>query len=1146
MLKRLSSFRSGILTLIFFLASMITLTGCNAVFAANEDLEIPYSGGQKLDDVAVIDAGKTSRMNMVTKLTSDTTTEYSSDWQAWTYPGFTEDWAHGKSLTFPVGDKTFNDTWFIMRNVGSVSGQEIDIRADILRSKNKNSHDMLIGKRFGHMNIDARSASNGSFTEPLFVEIKFTIYKAGTNETLSIPSLFFGLTDFDIKASFKSPDIDISPSNLFIEKKGLFESATDDGDAYYNNGSLYYSTKYNIPDHGGDHAGDANVYMSLGKQGKESFSVYYGFGLPAGVGIDLFQEVHTVEYESDENGSITGIQNEKVAPDFSPVGSSETPNTNYYTSHWTCDKDVTLKDGSVISAGSAMQESDIKEVVVNDNLKFTVHHAPYLKVTYQWRDDIPEEVASELPPSKNDVESGVSYDVDRTRKVGDRVEEAKDGQQGYWTFNGWDNYTNSTSDTNAINPADPGSITITSDTTISGTWTFHPLYKITTEVENGSIDPNIENIEAGTSEETINYSPNENYELESITVDGESVDVSTYKDSYTFNDINFDHHIKVVYKAIPRYNVTYEWQGEHPDKSVPEGQTGILRDSTYTVDNTTYEVGDRVEEAKDGQQGYWTFNGWDQTGEFTITSDVVIKGTWTFHPTYNITTSVEGGTITPNINKIDEGESKTISYAPNPGYQLKTITVDGNNVNITDDNKDKTPFNNINSDHNIKVVYELIPELKITKTVNPSIVNAGDTVGYTITLEQTVNGAEARNVKVEDTLPEEITLIQDSLNAPQGATNIQKAEHSYSFVIPTLSSVNNNKVSFTYKATVAKGTSKDSLINKVKATAENVPEETEDEAEVKSVIPDATVEKTVTKDEKEINDENQVEYGDTVEYIINVKQTTKDAILRNLKIEDKIPEGLELVEDSISTTTTDEGDNASKDIEAKYEDGALIATEAELKDTLTIKFKAKVTAKTGEVKNIAILTGEDIEEKQDEATFKVKTPTLFIEKQADKKSVYKGDEITYTIKAHAEHGIALNAVVTDKLPSEVSLDESSINSKADSYSYDKASHTLAFNFKELSTEQTMSFKVKVTADVKAKQDIKNIATIKADECEEAEADASVELLPPIIKSVAPTVPKTGSETTKDNFSLSAPIISSAVAIFLLIAGVSAYITKRIK
>ena len=826
---------------------------------------------------------------------------------------------------------------------------------------------------FGHMNIDARSASNGSFTEPLYVEIKFTIYKAGTNETLSIPSLFFGLTDFDIKASFKSPDIDISPSNLFIEKKGLFESATDDGDAYYNNGSLYYSTKYNIPDHGGDHAGDANVYMSLGKQGKESFSVYYGFGLPAGVGIDLFQEVHTVEYESDENGSITGIQNEKVAPDFSPVGSSETPNTNYYTSHWTCDKDVTLKDGSVISAGSAMQESDIKEVVVNDNLKFTVHHAPYLKVTYQWRDDIPEEVASELPPSKNDVESGVSYDVDRTRKVGDRVEEAKDGQQGYWTFNGW-----------------------------------------------------------------------------------------------------------------------------------------------------------------------------DQTGEFTITSDVVIKGTWTFHPTYNITTSVEGGTITPNINKIDEGESKTISYAPNPGYQLKTITVDGNNVNITDDNKDKTPFNNINSDHNIKVVYELIPELKITKTVNPSIVNAGDTVGYTITLEQTVNGAEARNVKVEDTLPEEITLIQDSLNAPQGATNIQKAEHSYSFVIPTLSSVNNNKVSFTYKATVAKGTSKDSLINKVKATAENVPEETEDEAEVKSVIPDATVEKTVTKDEKEINDENQVEYGDTVEYIINVKQTTKDAILRNLKIEDKIPEGLELVEDSISTTTTDEGDNASKDIEAKYEDGALIATEAELKDTLTIKFKAKVTAKTGEVKNIAILTGEDIEEKQDEATFKVKTPTLFIEKQADKKSVYKGDEITYTIKAHAEHGIALNAVVTDKLPSEVSLDESSINSKADSYSYDKASHTLAFNFKELSTEQTMSFKVKVTADVKAKQDIKNIATIKADECEEAEADASVELLPPIIKSVAPTVPKTGSETTKDNFSLSAPIISSAVAIFLLIAGVSAYITKRIK
>ena len=248
-----------------------------------------------------------------------------------------------------------------------------------------------------------------------------------------------------------------------------------------------------------------------------------------------------------------------------------------------------------------------------------------------------------------------------------------------------------------------------------------------------------------------------------------------------------------------------------------------------------------------------------------------------------------GGIIDGNITDIDAGQSKTINYSPNVGYQLKTITVDGQDVEIADANKDKTPFNNINSDHDIRVVYELIPKLKITKTADPTVVNAGDTVNYTIVLEQTVNGAEARDVKVEDQLPEGLTLVQDSLAVPQGATAVIKAEHSYSFIIPSISG---NKITFTYQATSDKTLDSNALINTVKAKGSNTPQEVQDTAEVTPVKPDATIAKAVSK--------QQVKKGDEVEYTITIKQTTNGAILRNMNMTDRIPAGLEVIEDSIS------------------------------------------------------------------------------------------------------------------------------------------------------------------------------------------------------------------------------------------------------
>ena len=75
------------------------------------------------------------------------------------------------------------------------------------------------------------------------------------------------------------------------------------------------------------------------------------------------------------------------------------------------------------------------------------------------------------------------------------------------------------------------------------------------------------------------------------------------------------------------------------------------------------------------------------------------------NPKYRIDTEVINGTIDPAITEIVEGDTKTITYKPKDGYVLKSITVDGVEVDISKYPNSYT-FSNINQDHKIKVVYE--------------------------------------------------------------------------------------------------------------------------------------------------------------------------------------------------------------------------------------------------------------------------------------------------------------------------------------------------------------------------------------------------------------------------------------------------------
>lgn len=83
---------------------------------------------------------------------------------------------------------------------------------------------------------------------------------------------------------------------------------------------------------------------------------------------------YTVTYEPEEpGGQVTGISSEKVNEGENPSGSKAEADEGYTVSHWTTDQDVTLEDNTKIKAGETISDEQIKQVVVDKNMKFIVH-----------------------------------------------------------------------------------------------------------------------------------------------------------------------------------------------------------------------------------------------------------------------------------------------------------------------------------------------------------------------------------------------------------------------------------------------------------------------------------------------------------------------------------------------------------------------------------------------------------------------------------------------------------------------------------------------------------------------------------------------------------------------------------------------------
>lgn len=485
-------------------------------------------------------------------------------------------------------------------------------------------------------------------------------------------------------------------------------------------------------------------------------------------------------------------------------------------------------------------------------------------------------------------------------------------------------------------------------------------------------------------------------------------------------------------------------------------------------------------------------------GEFTaenvIITDEIPDGTTLVKDSISDGGKERNGVIEWNVGNIEPGQAnaKTVSFQ----VKLDPITVattwkngasavyDNNPDNPTDPKDPKTPV-----DSNIVEIEGDVPALVIEKSqqkndeapATPILVNAGDTITYSLTVSN--NGkAAAKDVVVKDPVPEGLELVENSIS--DGGT---VKDGVITWNLGTLSAGASKSV--TFKVTVPKVTEATTWINAASTTYSN-REDPEDpipsnEVESKTDVPHLVIEKEQQKGEGDLTkDLMEVNGKDVVTYYVTVTNDG-NAEAKDVKVTDTVPEGLTLVDGSIS----DKGNVKNGVITWKL--GNLAKGEKR-----TVSFKVNVPEEQGMWRNIAYTSypnnpdNEDGEDPKEEPSNPVdiiewpeEGPKLLIDKTQALNNgtltseVLKGkagDVVTYALTVrNVGKTTAEGITVTDVVPKGLSYVNGSASHDA---VYDNGKLTWYVETLEPGISVTLKFQAKLPMD-NAAGSWKNVATL---------------------------------------------------------------------
>ncbi|MGF2783248.1 isopeptide-forming domain-containing fimbrial protein [Bacillus cereus] len=380
---------------------------------------------------------------------------------------------------------------------------------------------------------------------------------------------------------------------------------------------------------------------------------------------------------------------------------------------------------------------------------------------------------------------------------------------------------------------------------------------------------------------------------------------------------------------------------------------------------------------------------------------------------------------------------------------------------------------------------EIIPQhkdgkVKAKKTVNNETPKLGEEVEYRISFKNTVEDGKLAEVKIEDTLPEGLEYVENSVKAEDTKPDPVELKMENGKVMakyPEITDTEERSITFKVKVKEEVKVGKKIVNKAIVDDTKNEPETPT--AEITPQHKDGKVEA-----KKTVNNETP-KLGEEVEYRISFKNTVENGKLAEVKIEDNLPNGLEYVKDSLRAEGT-----KPDPVELKVKDGKVIAKYPEITDTeeRSIVFKAKVKEefKVGEglVNKVVVDDTKDPTTSEVTITPEYKDGKLKAEKFVNNKKPKLGEEVEYRIsfKNTVENGKLAEVNIKDALPNGLEYVEGSITaegSKPKPVELHVKNNKVMAKYPEITDteERSIVFKAKVKESVKVGEEIVNEAIV---------------------------------------------------------------------
>ena len=593
----------------------------------------------------------------------------------------------------------------------------------------------------------------------------------------------------------------------------------------------------------------------------------------------------------------------------------------------------------------------------------------------------------------------------------------------------------------------------------------NPCYTITTEVVNGTITDTQTKIDPGQNR-TINFSPDEHYYVSEVIVDGHAYSYKDYASSYTFSNINENHHIKVVCEPLKTITteivngvITKTMTDVHPDDS-KEVIYSAFED--YYIDKVI--VDGKEITVDDFRTGNYEFD--------PVATDHYVKVVC--EPKPLITTEIVNGTITPEF-RVYPHEDGYVHFRANDGYYVSRVLVDNQPYYNFEEYEDEYGFYNITEDHHVYVECVPMPDFKLEKIADKEVYNYRDTILYSVDVTQIVENTTAYNVVITDAdMPEKIDIDFDSLSVngiEKKDYSLEKGHDSWKLIIDEIGYKQTVTVAFAGKVNDVNAAGTD-VTNTVYLTADHFNSQLKDSVTNHILKPELDIEKTT--------DQAKYNTRDTVNYTIEVNQTVEDAKAFDVLIKDEgITKGVQIDMNTIEVTGTDDytlskGDNS---FEIK------IAEMTDVQD-IFISYQTKITDDTlagktiSNLANVTSLTNTEVV--KDTVENEVYKPQLVLSKVTDKDFYNVEDEAQFsiTLTQSEENAIAHDVVLKDTdISNGVDIDFKSLQVNGidqERYSIEKSGNGFEIHFDSITDEAiTISYSARINDNGLAGSDIQN-------------------------------------------------------------------------